>query len=115
MATAGTRRVAVTVEQLTQTGTDPDTNTPINSWAPWRSDLLVEVRARRGAEFFGTDNQRYSQTIFRLIFDYFDAEGLDAVMRIQMEGRTFDIKNIMPDYTRKMETIVEVSSQDNRS
>lgn len=89
-----------------------DLQTPIYSEATWR-DVFAEVLPVRGAETFDRDgSQRYSQSLYRFVCDYYDADGISTKTRLRFDGRIFDIVNIRPDYQKHTDTLIEATIQD---
>lgn len=111
----GVRKNSISIEIETETGRD-DMNAPIMGWGAWRSGVLAEVLARRGAELFDTESkQRYSQTYFRFRCALSDVEGINTTMRISFEGQTYEIQNILPDTQRHEDCLIEATLQDGTS
>lgn len=100
---AGDRQYLVVVERKTATANAM--NEPIATWAEF-CQAWVSAEAKRGREFF-EHGQRYQQTIMRFVFDFHDAEGVTEDMRIVFEGGYYAIKQVLPDYAKRQETVVE--------
>lgn len=84
---------------------DLETNEAVPTWKPWH-EAFASIEVKRGREFF-EDNQRHSETIYRLTFHTSDIPGLKPDMRLAFDGKAFDIKSILPDLTRRFSTVVE--------
>lgn len=100
----------ITIQEKTETGRDSHRQ-PVIGWAV-RGTAYAGMTARRGAEQF-QDGQRYTEDVVRFEFRYEDVDGLETVHRLVTEdGRIFNIKNIMPDYDMKQNTLVDAALLD---
>lgn len=103
---AGDRQYLVVVEKATYTKNSM--NEQIATWDEF-CQAWVSAEAKRGREFF-ENGQRYEQTVMRFGFDFHDAEGVTSDMRIVFEGGYYAIKQVLPDYARRQETVVEATT-----
>lgn len=102
----GQRNQPVVIIFREQTGVS-DLNEPT-----YKDRILAEVLAgmedRRGEEQFEA-GQRFSETITRFHFDYFDVEQMTEQMQIKHKpsGRIYQIKNILRDHERHMTAVAD--------
>lgn len=102
----GQRNTPVAIYQFTETGADADTNLPVMSRTVWKSNIFCHVDSRRGKEI-SVDGQPTSEAFVRFHFQSLDITGMTELMQIDVEGRTYDVKAIMPDMNYHEMTLVD--------
>lgn len=101
----------IDIEHKVLTGVSTS-NEPVYEWRTWREDVFVGVKAKRGNEYFDNDSKhRYSETVTQFRAHLTDVDGMDAAMRIKFEGQYYDIKNVLPDYERKQDCLIDAVIQ----
>lgn len=107
----GARRNKVEIQQQVQTGTD-ELKQPVYTWQAYASPW-AEIIVRTGQEHFDPETkQRYSEAKYRFRCAYLDTVGVTTKMRIVYEGRNYDIRAVLPDEARKVDTVIEATLQD---
>lgn len=106
MVRSGKKNSVVDIMQHTQTGVDPDYNTPVYSDTAWKSGIFCNIVPRRGRENV-VEGQIVAETWIKFEFEYFDVEGINQQMWILHNGVAYDISAILEDHTLKEWTAVD--------
>lgn len=112
MMRIGSQRCIIDIQRRMQIGLDKLRH-PIFAWSNWRSKIFAEIEVRRGKEQFDpTSRIRYSEDVYRFRTRFDEVVGIDASMRVLHDDSVFDIKAILPDVHRRIDCIIECTTQD---
>lgn len=104
----GTLLTPVEIHSVDDSGRDPNTNEHITTYPLWRTVMGDPVFVR-GTEKMVGDTMRVAETILVVTFHYWDVDGIDTTYRLVIEGRTYEITAVKPDYLTKVWTRVEAA------